>query len=120
MTTLVSRNVSMGLCYHVCHSRSPNLAGGVSWEITATLWHTSLYTFTRIWPYEQLCRFSALASRQIRRSGARVVGVKSPLHSRPGCERNRLLTTAIRTATRKESVRPLWLFPKRNVLWTIP
>src|SRR5436309_3175578 len=39
----------------------------------------AILPFTRIWPYEQLCRFSALASRQIRRSGARVVGVKSPL-----------------------------------------
>src|SRR5207253_4170689 len=41
----------------------------------------AILPFTRIWPYEQLCRFSALASRQIRRSGARVVGVKSPYHS---------------------------------------
>ena len=52
-------------------------------------------------------------------TNSKYIGIGVLSHNRLN-ERNRLLTTAIRTATRKESVRPLWLFPNRNVLWTIP
>ena len=52
-------------------------------------------------------------------TNSKYIGIGVLSHNRLN-ELNRLLTTAIRTATRKESVRPLWLFPNRNVLWTIP
>src|SRR5207244_10809714 len=48
--------------------------------------------FTRIWPHEELCRFSALVT--IRGSGARVVGEKSRFHQQSRSERNRLFSTS--------------------------
>src|SRR5207244_8595667 len=90
MTTLVSRNVSTGLCYHVCHSRSPNLAGGSVMEITRP--GCAILPLQGYGPTKSFVGLAPYST--IRGSGALVVGEKSRFHQQSRSERNRLFSTS--------------------------